>query len=336
MLKANTYILTTEGQVPIQDIRTGMQVLTGDGTWQPVLTTTHTRAPTLLLCGNHYGLSCTPDQPLFTPKGIVQAKDMEGECYLVPNHIDPLLIPQPHPKTFRKGNAMPAMNEDFFYFMGRWLGDGWVRIGKVAGKPNATYGRILICDSLDKEQELRATVEKVAGYYHIVKTKSVVRFEFTNKMMCDWIIENFGKNAEGKYLPSWIFGISDTLQKALFKGYFDSDGYLYQEKIRELTTISNGLALGLRILGEVQGYSTRIAKFTPTPTKILKGQMVNQSTYYRTSLTYGKTKTKIFCSELHSGYKITNITPDGTGDVYEIKVAGGGGYVAEGIVVGGE
>ena len=336
MLRANTHILTAEGQIPIQDIRTGMQVLTGDGTWQPIQSTTHTRAPTLLLRGNHYGLSCTPDQPLLTPQGMVHAKDMEGECYLVPNHIDPLLIPQPHPRTSRKGNTMPAMDENFFYFMGRWLGDGWVRIGRVAGKPNATYGRILICDSIDKEQELRAAVEKVAGYYQTVKTKSVVRFEFTNKMMCDWIIENFGKNAEGKYLPSWIFGINDMLQKALFEGYFDSDGYLYQEKIRELTTISNGLALGFRVLGEVQGYSTRIAKFTPSPTKVFKGKVVNQSTYYRTSLTYGRTKTKLFCSRLHSGYKVTDIAPDEYADVYGIVTAKGGGCVADGVVVGTE
>ncbi len=47
---------------------------------------------------------------------------------------------------------MSKLNTDFWYFVGRWLGDGWIRNRFRKEKSNGNgCGTIYICDSHDKE-----------------------------------------------------------------------------------------------------------------------------------------------------------------------------------------
>lgn len=72
--QADTLVLTSDGNRPIQDIKVGDLVLTRYG-YQPVIATMHRQANVI----TRYGITGTPDHPFITPTGIVKFKDLTDD-----------------------------------------------------------------------------------------------------------------------------------------------------------------------------------------------------------------------------------------------------------------
>ena len=169
-----TLVLTEEGYIPIEEVEVGMNVLTHLGRWKTVTASGAKFGETVILKGNHYGLECTPNHPIYSSgerryyprldngkrgnqilltdeKTWVPAGKMEGRLWAVPNSVDVLPVTSPVYSGSWKQKAMPPLSDDLFYFIGRWLGDGWVCNGQRAGRPEGqTQGKIYLCDSEDK------------------------------------------------------------------------------------------------------------------------------------------------------------------------------------------
>ena len=75
--QADTLVLTSDGNRPIQDIKVGDLVLTRAG-YQPVIATMHRQATVI----SRYGITGTPDHPFITPTGIVKFKDITDDTTL--------------------------------------------------------------------------------------------------------------------------------------------------------------------------------------------------------------------------------------------------------------
>ena len=165
--------------MPIEDVSVGDNVLTHAGRWKRVTAVGSHESETIILRGNHYGLECTPNHPIYSAtvgkdysrkedgkrnnklvlkneRSWLPAVAMGGKYWGVPRKIDPLPFDIPV-RTNAKENDMPEMNADFWYFVGRWVGDGWVRNGiprAFGSKPDTDWG------STPEEHEAR--VEEIA------------------------------------------------------------------------------------------------------------------------------------------------------------------------------
>ena len=63
-----TLVLTDKGYLEIESIRPGMKVLTHQGRWRRVTAAGSKIGATVILKGNHYGLECTPNHPIYSAR----------------------------------------------------------------------------------------------------------------------------------------------------------------------------------------------------------------------------------------------------------------------------
>ncbi len=345
---AGTLVLTDKGYTEIERIEVGMRVLTHKGTWRKVTAAGSRQAETIVLKGNHYGLECTKNHPIYCSseskienkirieeeKSWIPAADMKGRLWGVPRKIEKTQMISPHYSGSRKQKPMPLMDGDFFYFVGRWLGDGWVRDGQRPGRPEGQCsGQIYLCDSYDKEDELRSIVEKVTSSYSVERCRTAIKFRFCGQVLCNWLTDNFGKYAGGKYIMPWVYTLPEEYRQAILDGLFDSDGYRPKENEWRVTTISKKLAEGLRILGEVQGYSTTVFRTVPCEYRMIEGRKVTQKPCYMVAFSRNASRPHL-TDAAHAWYRVRSAEPTGeVKTVYNLTVEDDNSYVADGIVV---
>ncbi len=354
-----TLVLTETGYVPIENVVIGMRVLTHMGRWRTVTAAGAKYGETVVLKGNHYGLECTPNHPIYCSgerkyyprqgngkrgnqilltdeKSWIPAEKMQGRLWAVPRTVESLPIASPVYSGSWRQKPLPELSGDLLYFIGRWIGDGWVCNGQRAGRPSGeTYGKIYLCDSEDKEDELRSIIEKMTEKYTVSHDRGVVRFSFISQLLAEWLTDNFGQHAYGKSMPGWVFGLSESYRQALLNGILDSDGYRVKGKdgTWKVTTVSKPLAESIRLLAEIQGYSTTVHKTEVEQEKLIDGRLVHQRDWYSVVITLNGKRTHLV-DDLHGWYRVRDVQPTNrTKMVYNLTVEEDNSYVADGIVV---
>ena len=141
---AGTPVTTARGVLPIESVRTGDLVLTHKGRWRPV-TATMSRMADVHAVG---WLAATADHPFLArdydarnvrvPGGIEYLKtlgtrkwrpasELHGRFLAIPAHAESLPVP-PVPERVTSRGAPVIMNANFWWAVGRWVGDGWLRV----------------------------------------------------------------------------------------------------------------------------------------------------------------------------------------------------------------
>ena len=285
---AGTLILTSEGYIPIENVQAGDLVLTHTGKWQKVVEIGHKEGRTVILRGNLHGLECTPNHPIYSAEEShdwthkedgkrnnklilkegrewIAAGKMKGRLWATPRFVEPL--PSDDDSGFDQ-------NEAFWYLAGRYVGDGWTN-------RNMT----LICDGFDGADDLVAAVEAVTDSYSVQSMRTGIRVTIRNERLSKWLHRTFGKYSYGKFISPWVFGISPKNRRALLEGILDTDGNRLANGFN-ITTVSEALAYSLRLLGELEGWSTRIHKTVLNgKTTFIEGREVNQRDWYAVRFT---------------------------------------------------
>jgi intein/homing endonuclease len=116
----------------------------------------------------------------------------------------------------------PLLDEDFWWFIGMWLGDGWL------GHYNKDSYTISICfdkshhSYIEKcESIIKKLFKRSPSFIDKGTTFEVV---FNSKFLYHFILENFGQYSTGKKIIEWVKLIPNNFKKELVRGYFDSDG----------------------------------------------------------------------------------------------------------------
>lgn len=357
---AGTLILTSDGYIPIEDISIGDNVLTHTGRWKKVTAVGSHKSETVILRGNHYGLECTPNHPIYSAtvgkdysrkedghrnnklvlkneRSWVAAGAMKGKYWGVPRRIEQLPFDIPV-STNAKENDMPEMNTDFWYFVGRWVGDGWVRNGQRSGRPDGQrFSTIYLCGGFDEEDELVDTVSKITEHYSVERGNTGVKIKLNGRLLCDWLVRNFGCHATEKNIASWVYGIEPEYRKAFLRGVIDSDGNKMNTVTESynIATSSEKLANSLRLIAELEGYSTTIHRFICKPTTVIEGRLVNvHPESYQVRLTKSERSRIHLCDDLQSWYLVRSVECTGESkQVYNMTVEDDNSYIANGIVV---
>jgi len=340
-------ITTSKGQTPIKDIKVGDLVLTHKGRWRRVVALMTSVKDTIILKGQgHYGLETTEEHPFYSKEitnrpSIKDAKTgkrsgprkrkmenpcwpkaraMAGRLWALPHTVDPLPLPM---------DMNSIVDEGFFSFVGRWLGDGHLSKGDVS-----------ICAGYHELEDWNARLAKINLRYadgtpvsiRYTDKETARAYNFGNAQLCRWLQREFGKGAHRKNIPGWAYGLPENWKAALVEGYMSADGT--EEKLRDACfTVSDRLANGIKLLvvsrgfavshhrgdraaGEIQGRAIPACKGT----RLGWTREIQRETSFRDSKHCFQ-----YCKEVKPGRKAVT--------VYNFEVEEDNSYVVDGIVV---
>lgn len=381
-----TPVITSTGVKAIEEIKIGDKVLTHKGRWKSVINT-NTRFSETILVDNR--IEVTPEHrfygrdiseklnkqrevhSLLEPRWI-EAKDCQGKFLGLPIEIEHLPLPDA-PEGF-------IYNDAFWYFVGRWLGDGWVRYETgsdepykyreryvatqkpclVCGKPSRKNTRtgcenwwtnycsqqcrlienrkrkrpkyeVLICSSFEEADSLYLKLIELNVKIGRRVERTTERFRISSKSLVLWLLENFGRYADGKNLPGFVYSMSPNWKNNLLQGYIDADGFV-AGNITKLTTVGRNLLCGLMQLAVSMGYSINVLKKIAN-NGVIEGRQVNCKQSYSLAITnnnryvddYENIQWRKLRREIKPASEITQ--------VYDIEVKDDHSFIADGFIV---
>lgn len=137
-------------------------------------------------------------------------------------------------------NTLKLGNLDFWYFIGRWLGDGWVRYKSGIRK---SRHEITICCGKHEKDELEHIIYLTGYNYCITETRTAYKFTISNKELAEFV-KQFGTGASNKFVPEFVINLPLNLLENFINGYLSADGNTYGN-VFGFTTVSKNLLLGM-------------------------------------------------------------------------------------------
>lgn len=173
----------------------------------------------------------------------------------------------------------PIKHIDFWWFVGLWLGDGWVDNKKHS-----------VSIAFDLKQP-----SFYNQYYKFLKENNIVSYSrkrngslevnFINKDICVWLTQTFGKYCYGKFIPDNVKRISNNDKLKLLQGYLDSDGCVCVNKKTNSNSIEF-VSVNLQLLEDIQDICFGlnvvggISRLRKAKKSIIQGRVVNQRETY--------------------------------------------------------
>lgn len=302
----DTLVLTQEGYIPIKDVKVGDKVLTHKNMYENVLASECTGEKEIykIKAMSFDEIRCTENhrfyarkryykwnneirrkERLFEQPKWTECKNLTKDFFLGVAINQNSIIPKWNGVDYKwKGQNRiehhnklgPLMNnENFWWIVGRYLGDGWLREEKV----------VHICCKKDQEQLLDITEH--LDNCNIHWNKSIERTTYRVTITCKELnifLRQFGKGAINKHFPGFIFDMPVNLLKSLLEGYISSDGYVTENGMVRINSISKELIYGTaQIVAKVYKTPYSLYKTKRPSTYIIEGRIVNQNDTYTVS-----------------------------------------------------
>lgn len=245
-------VLTQRGLVNVEDITLDDKLLNKDGNfveiknlqrYEKVNEPIYKVKPT----GSFRTTTFTGEHPIWIKdKGFVHMKDVTTDDWLeIPNRYRPYDCM----KKFKNGLQEVCSRwggEKFFYFLGLWLGDGFVNTNQNSHDIYLTIGK----EETELAKFYDELIEKQFGRkcVHVHKKRENTR-RFTHKDLALFLNKEFGKTAYKKRVPEWVKEAVPELKLAFLQGYLDSDGSVFYDngKVR-----CNFTSVNLELLEDIQ------------------------------------------------------------------------------------
>lgn len=350
---AGTLILAERGLIPIENIKKGDVVLTHKGRWRPVTSVMSHLADTLIVKGQgHPGLEVTSNHPFLARRqsrkwnnDIRQYDRSFGEpewieakklCtttvrWATPNAMFHRGVPEV------PGRGMSINNRDFWWLIGRWLGDGTVRIREGQGSEICIVAGDHEVDELDRilaawmpNGKTRAAKDELR--WRKRRTRTAWLFECAHKGLVDWLVEHFGRLAHGKTIPAWALTLYRGYREALLEGYLSADGHKGQ-RVTFASTVSKRLAIGIRLLAESLGYRANLYH-RKQHCRVIEGRQLNVRDLWRVQWESNASQRTAYADNGVSWSLVKRIQPGRRSvQVFNLSVEEDESYIADGIVV---
>lgn len=352
-------VLCSDGLKPIEQVEVGDYVVTHNGRLRKVLRTGHKMSDTVFVKGaGTSGIECTPNHPFYSCQKIKkwnndirkyqtilsaptweEAKRMVGRMWFNLTNIDVHAeIPSFANGGRGKRNIGAIMDfkftPSFFYFVGRWLGDGWANIHNRKNRKDSPMKRVYVCcpNENDEVNYLRKKIMDSGLHFSESQERTTHRFVCSSTQLYDWITNNFGKYAHGKKIPLWAYTMPIEFKKQLIDGYIESDGYVNKFGHTQVSSINRGLMIGLKILMGQLGYASCINLTKRSPRTVIEGRIVTQKDSY-TCCSYVHSRSSVVAENgwwgmVRSVRQCRKDVP-----VYNLEVEEDNSYTVDGIAV---
>lgn len=365
---AGTRVICRDRIRPIEEVEVGHEVLTHEGRWRKVTNTMTRKSPTIILDGGR--IECTPDHPFyarrFSDPGAqraslmepewIEADEMQGNFYAVPSEVEATAPTDEMPAIYDEMD-----HDDFWYFVGRWLGDGWLRHNvnettdwvpspkrdnlltkerAALGHGGHTHGEVILCSSIPEGDDVWEFLsEHTPLNWRANMEGPIWKYHASNVDFCRWLYRNFSKGTADKTLPGWVLGMDRSYKESMLRGYLDADGcHTLPEGHERYTTVSRSLACGFRVLATTLGWATSTSPDIfgvgdDTGVGMADGRVVNIHRQFGVSLT--KNNRYSVDEDGLRWQKMRGATVEGSKEtvVYDITVDEDHSFVADGYVV---
>ena len=302
-----TLVLTKDGYKEIQDIQVGEYVLTHTNSWQKVIKTMTNKSNDLVCinCMPSEKIYCTPNHPFYVRKmhrvhnpktgwserqfdnpEWVEAKDLSNEYYVgtAINQIEeiPIWNGVNQKKEWEHNTHVNRLqskfeSEDFWYVIGRYIGDGWI----------SSNGRITICAIEEEVGQIIPFLDRLDFHYSISDCRTCCKIFITFKEIGAYC-EQFGRGAGNKHLTADILNLPVSMLKAFLNGYMDADGTYTQNKYKA-SSVSRRLIYEIaQCVHKVYHRHTSIYYTQRKKTTVIEGRVVNQKDSYSLTFTLDK------------------------------------------------
>lgn len=144
-----------------------------------------------------------------------------------------------------------VLDEEFWWFVGIWLAEGWVQ-----SDDKYKYS-VHTCHNLTEELVYVDRLDILFKKYGrnistvIKEDCNTVETVFSSKQIYNFLISNFGKYADGKYISEWVKYIPENLKIKLLEGYLNGYGSWFKDSRRNNSTISY-VSVSLELLESIQ------------------------------------------------------------------------------------
>ena len=105
----------------------------------------------------------------------------------------------------------PLLNEDFWWFCGMWLAEGWVSEDKHGNLSVKTCHNITESDFINKISELSTNLFNRKAFVSVNEKNNTATVTISSKELSHFMNDNFGKYAKFKHIKEWIKFLPDNL-----------------------------------------------------------------------------------------------------------------------------
>jgi len=354
----DTLVLTTDGYKEIKNINIGDMVLSHDNKYH-IVTDSKSTGEKNIYCVRGMGIDeikCTENHKFYVRKMVrhmpvgqdgkrhkireflapewKECKDLDKSYYLgvainqnntLPNWDGIIFRWSDGRKDRSKNQITEIINKhSFWWIVGRYLGDGWLR----------QQGGIIICCAVSELTEITPHLRNLSINYSVAKEDNIYKIHIPQKEFGEFM-SLFGSGAINKHLPGFIFDLPQEYCQSLVDGYCSADG-CYTENRYKISSISRELIYGMaQIIAKAYNVPYSIY-FTNRPQKYtILGRKVNQHNTYQLCWKLNKTKQdKAFYEDGFVWFPLTSIENMGkTENVYDITVDNSHSFTANGVIV---
>lgn len=228
-------------------------------------------------------------------------------------------------KARHKNNISALVeNADFWWLIGRYVGDGWIR----------TQGGIIICCDKKETNEITSVADRIGFHYSIVSEKTVYKIHFPDKELEKFVLP-FGRGAGNKSVPGFVIDLPLHLAKSFLDGYVSADGS-YTQGLFKTSSVSRELSYGIsQLVAKVYKTPYRYYKTERKPTSMIQGRIISQRPAYQVVWKVKKCKQdKAFYEDGYIWFPITSVSETGLIEpVYDIEVCESHSFTANGVIV---
>ena len=136
----------------------------------------------------------------------------------------------------------PLLSEDFWWYCGMWLAEGWVSSDRFKNLSVHTCHSIKETDFVNKISDLSENLFNRKATVSIQEKNNTICVGMSSKELSHFMLNNFGKYAKHKKIEEWIKYLPNKYKIQLIKGYIEGDGYIEKHNSYcGFTSISSGL-----------------------------------------------------------------------------------------------
>jgi site-specific DNA-cytosine methylase len=165
---------------------------------------------------------------------------------------------------YRHLNSLPTDSKDFWWVVGRFVGDGWIT---HKDEPDHTNPRKRVkrlvricCDKTDGGLELNQICDKLdsCGFsYQVKEARTSYKIRITESRELREFLLQFGQGAKNKRVPGFVMSMPKSLILRFVQGYISADGNRRGHGHFRFSTVSRELVYGMtHCINKVFGIST--------------------------------------------------------------------------------